>query len=133
MQKVIGSFPFVVAVVIPSAVSPSHPGKYQRGAANKLGPVSCIRLETACLLNRTNFSLPFSCPPHSDEAHFWNSRACTNQVHIPLLQREKRLSGGFVKEEHLFHLVRDKVRRGSFALAEGYITNSSIGFSVIFW
>lgn len=95
-----------------------------------MGPVSCIHLETACLLNSTNFSLPFSRSPHLDEAHFWNSRAGTNQVHIPLLQREKGMLGGFVKEERLFHSVRGKneARRDSFALAGGYLVNSSIQF-----
>lgn len=98
------------------------------GEGSKLGPVSCIHLETACLLNSTNFLLPFSCSPHLDEAHFWNSRAGTNQVHIPLLQRGKRMSGGFVKEERLFHLVRGKNERrwGSFVLSWGYLVNSII-------
>ena len=101
----------------------------RREGGSKLGPVSCIHLETACLLNSTNFSLHFSCSPHSDEAHFWNNRACTNQVHIPLLQREKGMSGGF-KEERLFSLVRGKneVRQGAFPLTGGYLANSSIRF-----
>lgn len=40
------------------------------------------------------------------------------------------MSGGFVKEEHLFHLARgkDEARRGSFGLAGGYLANSSIQF-----
>lgn len=137
MRKAIRPFQLcVVAVLIPSTSPSCHPGKFQRkGGArreggSKLGPVSRIHLETACLLNSTNFLLPFFCSPQLDEAHFWNSRAGTNQVHIPLLQREKGMSGGFIKEERLFHLVRGKneARRGSFALTGGYLVNSSIRF-----
>lgn len=79
----------------------SEEGGVRRERCSKLGPVSCIHLETACLLNSTNFSLPFSCSLHLDETHFWNSSACTNEVHIPLLGRQKGMSGVFIKEERL--------------------------------